>query len=95
MIAFREVDGERVGYLLPDVPEDAPAEIREGVARRNVVALGGACPCGATLRLPNRAERRRAARTGQPVHVEHEHENENDCPAITETLAAAIARWRR
>lgn len=92
MIAYREVNGEKVAYVLTDPPEDAPPEVREGIARRNVTALGGRCPCGATLRLPNRAERRRAARSGQPVHVEVQHED--NCPAVTANIESAIRRWR-
>lgn len=93
MIAFKVINGEKVAYVLTDPPEDAPPDVREGVARRNLTALGGACPCGAVLRLPNRAERRRAARSGQTVHVEVEHEN--DCPAVDANLIGAIGRWSR
>lgn len=94
MIAIRELDGQRIGYVLADPPEDGPADVREGVARQNVVAFGGTCPCGARMVLPNRAERRRHARQGQPITVNVEHED--GCPAITTSLlAAALARWKR
>lgn len=93
MIAIREGDGQRIGYVLADPPEDGPADVREGIARRNIVALGGTCPCGARMVLPNRAERRRHARLGRVIEVTVEHENE--CPAVTSALLAAIARWKR
>ena len=43
--------------------------------------------------LPNRAARRKAARTGTQIRMRVEHEN--DCPAIDKTLDAAIRRWQR
>lgn len=93
MIAVREIDGRRVAFVLADPPEDAPPAVREGVARRNLVATGGTCPCGAQFTMPNRAERRRNTRRGVPCHVDVQHEQ--SCPAVDETLTAAIARWRR
>lgn len=91
--AFREVNGERVGFLLPDVPDDAPEQVQEGLVRRRLTALDGQCPCGARMVLPPRAERRRAARTGQVVHVEIVHEQ--DCEAVDSNLTAALRRWSR
>lgn len=93
MIAIREINGERIGYVLADPPEDGPADVREGIARRNIVATGGVCPCGARMVLPNRAERRRHARLGRTIDVNVEHEA--GCPAITDLLLAALARWKR
>jgi hypothetical protein len=75
-----QLDGERVAVLDIEIPDDAPAEIKEGLARRQVVNEGGTCPCGARMILPNRAARRRAARTGQPIAVDVEHER--NCPAL-------------
>ena len=40
--------------IAPEVPEDGSAEIREGIARRRVVATTGRCPCGARLELPEK-----------------------------------------
>ena len=85
-------DGDTVAFVLPTVPDDAPEEIREGIARRRIVAVTGECPCGAVLILPNRAERRAAKRTGQPTHLRCEHED--DCPAVDHVLLAAIEEWR-
>lgn len=93
MITVREIDGQRIGYVLADPPENGPADVREGIARRNIVATGGTCPCGARMVLPNRANRRRSARAGQVICVNVEHEN--DCPAVTSTLLAAMGRWSR
>ncbi len=80
--------------VLPVVPEDAPPEVREGIARRRAVMLYGECPCGARRALPNRAERRRLARAGSAaglVEVAHE----DGCPAITGSLIEAARRWER
>jgi hypothetical protein len=74
--------------LLP-VPDDAPAEIREGLARRNIVNRGGTCPCGAVATVPNRAERRRR---GGVVSVQILHED--DCPATDENIRPALAAWQ-
>jgi hypothetical protein len=73
-----------------EIPDDAPAEIREGLARRTVVNSGDPCPCGAQLILPNRSARRRALRTGTVLHIEVEHED--DCPA--HSAVARLAAWR-
>lgn len=93
MITFREIDGRRIGYVLADPPEDGPADVREGIARRNIVATGGTCPCGARMVLPSRTDRRRHARLGRAIDVNVEHEA--GCPAITTSLLAALARWKR
>lgn len=86
-------DGDTVAFLLPTIPSDAPAEIREGIARRRVTAVTGECPCGAGLVLPNRAERRKAARTGEPIQMSVEHED--GCPAVDDVLIVAIREWKR
>ena len=85
-------DGEAVLSIVPPIPEDAPPTIREGIARRRLVATGKPCPCGARPLRPNRAQRRRAAKTSRVTTVYIVHEN--GCPAVTETLTAAIARWK-
>jgi hypothetical protein len=91
-IAVVELGGVRALVPLLDVPEDAPADVREGLARRNIVNAGGTCPCGATLTLPNRAARRRAVRAGTVLPAVAEHES--SCPATTPNVIAAIRRWR-
>jgi hypothetical protein len=92
VIAITEIAGLRALVELLPMPEEAPPEVREGLARRNIVNTGGTCPCGARLVVPNRAVRRKAQRKGVvlPVRIEHE----DGCPAITETLLAAIEQWR-
>jgi hypothetical protein len=91
-IAVAVIDDEVIAVPLISIPESAPEAVREGVARRNIVNTGGTCPCGARLVLPNRAERRRAARTGRVLDVRVAHEPE--CLAGTERLREAIGRWR-
>lgn len=86
-------DGTRALVVGYDVPEDAPPAVREGLARRALVARSGRCPCGAQVAMPSRAERRAAQRAAQPMRrpVEHEH----DCPAADENLVPALrdAGW--
>jgi hypothetical protein len=72
--------GERVLILETEIPDNAPAEIKEGLTRRAVVNAGGTCPCGARMVLPDRAARRRAARRGHAIQVTVPHEP--DCPAL-------------
>jgi hypothetical protein len=87
---------KRVALVLPMVPEDAPARIREGIERRRLTAITGRCPCGATLDCSGAAP-------GPIVDPQSHHgsattsnvEHEAGCPAITETLAKAIRRWVR
>jgi hypothetical protein len=79
---YREtrLDGERVAVVDIEIPDGAPLEVREGLARRALVNAGGICPCGARMILPNRAARRRAARGSGMLPVTVKHENE--CPAL-------------
>jgi hypothetical protein len=81
------IGGMRALVLLLPVPDEAPAAIREGLARRNVVNCGGTCPCGAVLRLPNRAARRAGVTDVSIIH-------EDDCPASDDTLRPALAEWQ-
>ncbi|GAA3841700.1 hypothetical protein GCM10022403_087310 [Streptomyces coacervatus] len=92
-----QIGGLRVKFIAPGpAPEDAPAAVREGIIRRRIMYATGQCPCGATLslRLPNRAERRRLQQLGQVpvVHVVIDHSE--GCPAIEEHLHSAVRRWR-
>lgn len=75
-----EISGQRALVVDLDIPDNAPPEAKEGIARRRIVNSGGTCPCGARAVLPNRAQRRAAARTGQPVQTKAEHTD--DCPAL-------------
>jgi hypothetical protein len=80
---------DRVLYLGPEITEDAPPAVREGLARRRLVTTTGACPCGAHPTWPSRQQRRAAQRAGTALRVLVSHEDE--CPATNENLARA---WR-
>jgi len=91
--AVRDVPGiGRVAYVLPVASEELPPQLREAVLRRRLAALEGRCPCGATVTLPNRAERRRAARDGRQLSTTVEHEA--DCPASDDRIAALVGGKR-
>jgi hypothetical protein len=62
-----------------DIPEDADPDLKEALARREIVSAGGTCPCGAKAIPPGRAARRRPARRGVDIAVEIWHKPE--CPA--------------
>jgi len=83
------INGQRALLVLPVILETDPAEVREGIARRRIAALTGTCPCGATYRLPNRAQRRADQQAGRPSHITVVHEQE--CPATDETLRQLIS----
>ena len=74
------LQGERALIVETEIPDDAPAEVKEGLARRAAVNAGGVCPCGAQAILPNRAARRRATRRGYAIEVTVQHEP--DCLAL-------------
>jgi hypothetical protein len=91
-----DVTGEFVGWYLPETPEDAPHEVREGLTLRRLTALHGRCPtCGTTVVFGTRSERRRAAALGQatPAGAPHAQHRPGCCGGDVE-LAAAINRWR-
>lgn len=83
---------ERALIVTSVIPEDAPADVREGLARRLVVSTGGRCPCGAEMVMPSRRERRAAMHRGEFIRVAIWHES--DCPAGEDLLTAAIERWQ-
>jgi hypothetical protein len=68
------LNGERALILETEIPDSAPADVKEGLARRATVNAGGVRPCGARAILPNRAARRRAARRRQAIQVTVPHE---------------------
>ena len=74
----RSVARGSVVFVLPEIPEDAPARVREGIARRRLVATTGRCPCGAEFRVPNEL----TPGTLTMVAVEHEA----DCPATDDAI---------
>jgi hypothetical protein len=87
-LAVVDIHGVRALVVLIDIPDDAPADVKEGVTRRNLVNTGGTCPCGAVMRFPNRAARRAGVTQAQIVH-------EDDCPATDTNVTDALRRWRR
>jgi hypothetical protein len=83
--------GRRALYVVPQVPEDAPPRLREGIARRRLAAREGCCRCGAEGPEPFTL-----AATVAPGSVNHTTvEHENDCPAGDEQLVPLIRRWLR
>ncbi|MGH8883555.1 MAG: hypothetical protein ACRD0P_40465 [Stackebrandtia sp.] len=84
-------DSTRVLVVDTDIPDDAPADVREGLARRRIANGGETCPCGGGLRYPNRAARRKAAKAGKPIPVGVWHEP--DCPASDDVLLSLLRAW--
>ena len=82
-------DGTRSTYVGPSLPDHLPSHVLEGLVRRRLIALGGTCPCGAVMVIPNRADRRAARKLGTALSVPIEHED--DCPAICDELLDG--RW--
>lgn len=85
MVPFHLADGRRALAVLPVVPEAAPYQVREGIARRRITALTGVCPCGA------RVDYTAVTVAAEVVEVQHERL----CPAQTARLVKAIRRWAR
>lgn len=83
-------NGKRAVILAPTISERLPPELREGLARRRLIATGQPCPCGAQPpRLPRRVRRHLAAlrRQGKPLpplRVDIVHAE--DCPATDPRL---------
>ncbi len=75
----RNVAKGGVVFVLPDIPDDAPARLREGLARRRICAITGRCPCGAEFTMPDHVE------PGSVTLITVEHET--DCPATNEAIA--------
>jgi hypothetical protein len=89
------VDGHNALSVVPDLTEDLPPDIREGIARRRLVATGHPCPCGAAPVRLNRAQRRRITaqrRTGRTEVVRLAVVHEDDCPAADDVLNALANR---
>lgn len=85
------VDGRKALVVTDDIPEGAPAVVREGLARRRLVWTGAGCPCGARMPQLNRAERRRMAKDKRGGVRRIDIEHEPDCPAVSPELE----RWDR
>lgn len=87
------IDGQKAVLVLPVIRETDPPEVREGIARRRIAATTGQCPCGATYRLPNRAQRRADQRAGRPSHITVVHDER--CPATDSELRRLISEVDR
>lgn len=88
--------GRRALYVLPAIPDDAPDQIREALARRRIAAIEGTCPCGADspewTRQQRRArERAKAKQAGRLTRATFEHEA--DCPAGDQILIPLLQAW--
>lgn len=81
-------DGQPTAYLGPELHENLPPHVLDGLVRRRLVALGQPCPCGARLVIPNRAARRAAHRKGQGPVTRVQVEHEDDCPAVCPELTS-------
>ena len=84
-------DGRHALILDCEIPDDAPSEIREGLARRAMVNGGQTCPCGATWAKPNRAQRRKLKQPTTLTWLRVEHEI--GCPASNAVLVPLIRAW--
>lgn len=77
-----DINGCRVLFVVPVIPDDAPPAVRETITRRRLATITGVCPCGA--RRPDLSRQaRRAAQRGAPIsesflRIEHE----SDCAAL-------------
>lgn len=88
------VDGYPALSVVPRLSEDLPTDIREGIARRRLVATGHPCPCGAAPIRLNRAQRRRITtrrRHGHTEVIRLSVVHEDDCPAADDVLNALAA----
>lgn len=92
-LPLAEADGLVVGWLLADVPHDAPDDVREGVARRQHAALHGRCRCGAAQLFGDKRTRRHTLACCQPLGAPRCHHRPG-CPGGDRALTEALARWR-
>lgn len=70
------------------VPDDAPALVREGLARQRIQAVEGECPCGGRIVWPDEVPAR--GQLGRPVA-----QHFGDCPGGPAVLTPAMEAWRR
>ncbi|MEU2348802.1 hypothetical protein [Modestobacter sp. NPDC049651] len=91
-----DAHGRLVGFALPATPSNAPADVREGITLRRTAMLNGRCDnCAAPLVVGvNRAERRRAGRTGGVPRGRAWVHHRPGCPAGDRALAEAVDRWQ-
>lgn len=77
-------NGTRALYVGDAIREDDPPAVREGLARRRMLATEGHCPCGARVLFDPRII--------APAATSHTIEHASDCPAADANLAAAMRR---
>lgn len=69
------------------VPDDAPALVREGIARQRLQVIEGVCPCGGRIVWSDGNPER--GRLGRAVH-----QHWDDCPAGPAVFVPAMEAWR-
>lgn len=80
-ISVTQLDGEPTLVVQAEMPDDAPADVKNAIAVRRLANLQGVCPdCGAVRVMPNRAERRAATRAGLMIFAVIVHED--DCAVL-------------
>ncbi len=76
------------------IPEDAPPRIREGIARKRMMAIEGECPCGGMTHWPpEEPEEVRRTWEGKIRPATHEEHHWRGC--LVDGLEEAIAEWER
>lgn len=70
-------------YVLPDIDDRLPADLKNAIARRNKATVTGRCDCGARIEITSRA--------GGVINATMAHEN--DCPAGSERFFELLAGW--
>jgi len=77
--------GDKILAMTRVCPDNAPPAVRAAVAARTEANATGQCPlCNVRMQMPKRHERRKAAATGEPIHVTMRHED--NCPCSDEGL---------
>lgn len=87
-----ETEAGQTAFIVADVPDGAPDIVREGIARRRILAATRECPCGARVEMPSRQRRRAAERWGEVPVAQIWHAN--DCPAGDDILLPAVDAWQ-
>ncbi|MER5830537.1 hypothetical protein ABT116_06795 [Streptomyces sp. NPDC002130] len=88
-ITVTEINGQRVLVIQPVISDDAPGPFKNALAIRRATNTTGVCPdCGARRVLPNRAERRAAAKAGLLPMARTVHEG--DCGVLCDGDRGAL-----
>ena len=75
-------NGTHALYVGDAIRETDPPAVREGLARRRMLATEGRCPCGASVLFDPRVI--------APAATSHTIEHASDCPATDANLTAAM-----